>query len=53
MLGVPTNNLEIKEILRNQLALLAEESKKCKNEPEIVVALSNAMNNIACTLFEH
>lgn len=48
---IPTNDCEVREILRKQIALLAEESEKYKSEPELIVALSEAMNKIAGTLF--
>ena len=50
-MNTPQNDAEIKEILRKQIALLAEESEKYKGEPELVVALSEAMDKIAGTLF--
>lgn len=50
-LKIPENNSDVKEILRKQIALLAEESEKYKSEPELVVALSEAMDKIAGTLF--
>lgn len=50
-LKIPENDSDVKEILRKQIALLAEESEKYKSEPELVVALSEAMDKIAGTLF--
>lgn len=48
---IPENDCEVKEILRKQIALLAEESETYKDEPELVVSLSNAMEKIASALF--
>ena len=50
-LKIPEHNSDVKEIIRKQIALLAEESEKYKGEPELVVALSEAMDKIAGTLF--
>ena len=50
-MDIPKDNIEVKELLRKQIALLAEESEKYKSEPELVVALSEAMDKIAGTLF--
>lgn len=47
----PQNDSEIKKVLRKQIALLAEESEKHKDEPERIVSLSESMNKIAFTLF--
>lgn len=48
---IPENSKDIREILCKQLALLAEVSEKNKNEPNVVVAASHAMDKIAGTLF--
>ncbi len=50
-MNTPQNDAEIKEILRKQIALLAEESKKHISEPEIVVSLSKVINETATVLF--
>lgn len=48
---IPESDCEVKAILRKQIALLAEESEIYKDEPELVVSLSNAMEKIASALF--
>ena len=47
----PLNDSEVKKVLRKQIALLAEESEKHKDEPERIVSLSESMNKLAFTLF--
>lgn len=51
MKQIPENNDDVRKILREQIALLAEESEKHKYEPRTVTELSDAMNKLTVTLF--
>ena len=52
MKKIPENDKDVRDILREQLSLLAEASEREKYNISILVALTKAMNETAKTLLE-